>query len=134
MDDDTGLTRPTTASPRKFGLLIGGACAILSAWLAWRGRAAAPWVLGAGGLLVGAAAVVPAALRPLEAGWMWMAQRLGRVGNTVLLTVFFFLILSPFALVLRVFGRDRLAVRSRGRDSYWVPCVHEGERDYSKPF
>lgn len=132
--DDTGLTRRTTANPRRFGLLVGGACVIISGWLAWRGRAMAPYVLAAGIALVGSAVLWPTALRPLEKAWMAMATRLGRVGNTVVLTLFFFLVLTPFALVLRLFGRDRLAVRGRSGDSYWVSCVRDGEHDYSKPF
>lgn len=132
--DDPGLTRPVTANPRRFGLLVGGACVIISGWLAWRERAAAPYVFGVGSMLVAAGVLWPSVLRPLETAWMWMAKRLGRVGNTVILTLFFFLVLTPFALALRVFGRDRLAVRSPKRESYWVGCASDSERDYSKPF
>jgi hypothetical protein len=46
---------------------------------------------------------------------------LGRIVNPVVLTVLFFVVVTPYALVLRLAGRDALRLRPEpGRDSYWI--------------
>jgi hypothetical protein len=53
----------------------------------------------------------------------WMGARVGRV----VLTIFFFLILVPLGLVLRLFGHDPLRLKKRpGETSYWTPVGKSG--------
>ncbi len=67
-----------------------------------------------------AALLLPRALAPVERGWMRLAHLLGRVVTTVLLTVVFFLVITPLGLVMRLLGRDPMMLRSGGgRESYW---------------
>jgi len=44
----------------------------------------------------------------------------GLVANFVLLTLFYFLIFGPFALVARAMRRDLLGLGGRERDSFWT--------------
>ena len=83
---------------------------------AWRGELAGiiGTVLVVGGLLA------PTLLkRPSDAWWVF-AMALGWVNARVLLSVLFFVILSPIGLVWRLTGRDPLR---RRRASYpgWTP-------------
>lgn len=134
MEGDTGLRRRSRPNPRRFGLLMAGVCAVMAGWLAWQGSDLArfPAILMAA--LAGFAVVVPRILKPLEAAWMWLADRVGRIGNTVILTVFFFLILTPVGWLARLTGRDRLTIRSGPQISYWERLPLDEPTDYSKPF
>ena len=40
--------------------------------------------------------------------WGWLSRVMGTVSNTVLLTVVFFLVLTPMALIRRLRGKDGL--------------------------
>lgn len=115
---------------------MGGACAVIAAILAWRGS---PWLVlpGIVGILLVAAAVVrPAALAPLETGWMALARLLGVVSTTVLLTAAYAVLLVPLALLLRLVGKDLLALRRHPeRTTYWVAVERRGTgEDLTRPF
>ncbi len=53
--------------------------------------------------------------------WMRFARALGVVNTHVLLTLVFILIIGPFALVVRLFGKDFLDRTLRPSGSYWKP-------------
>jgi Saxitoxin biosynthesis operon protein SxtJ len=107
---------------RKFGLTVGGVFLLLGVWCAWRHRAAGSYLLATGGLLVVAGVAAPRALRWVYVAWMALGLTLGFGVSTVLLTLFFYLVVTPIGLVARVCGQDFLR---RKRDpvapSYWLP-------------
>lgn len=114
---------PTRKDLRSFGLLVGGIFFLLGAFFWWREKG--PEVLYwsfvvVGGLLVLLGAVVPGGLRRVYMAWMSMAVVLGFVMTRVLLTIFFFLVLTPVGLLFRLIGRDVLN-RKLDRDAatYW---------------
>jgi hypothetical protein len=50
-------------------------------------------------------------VRALWEGWKRVAKRIGDVQARILLSIFYFLILAPFALVVR-WGMDPLAIKT----------------------
>ena len=53
--------------------------------------------------------------------WLWfgLAKILGKIVNTILLTIVFYLFLTPLALLYRIFNRDPLLMR-KSYDSYFI--------------
>ena len=82
--------------------------------------------------------VFPKALKPVYIGWMSLALVLGLVVSTVLLTVFFFLVITPVGLVARLAGKDFLRLKLRPEDTtYWIrreQKVATSPADYEKQF
>ena len=107
--------------PRRFGLTVGGAFLLLAAVSAWRGHTIPPRVLGSlGVLLVVPGLVAPRILGPVERGWMRFGAALGRVNSRILLTVLYYLVITPVGLVRR-WLEDPLDRRMRdGSHSVWV--------------
>ena len=62
-------------------------------------------------------------LQRLWAGWKRFGRKLGDFQARVLLTVFYFVILAPFALLIR-FKADPLGLRRRGG---WLPITRTGD-------
>jgi hypothetical protein len=63
----------------------------------------------------------PRLISPVLAGLDWSITRLTRLFAAVVLTIFYFFILTPFALAQRLFtGREK------AKDSYWQPKPAEG--------
>ncbi len=57
----------------------------------------------------------------LYKGWMAFAYALGWVNTRILLVLFFFLVITPVSLVLRMIGKDPLLRRSEpDLKSYWI--------------
>jgi len=112
---------PSKAELRKFGLTVGGAFLVLGTISWWRGHEWPPrvlWTLGV--LLFVPGALLPGVLGPVQRGWMAFATVLGHVNTRIILTVFFYLIMTPVGFVIRLF-RDPLdrSLKDRTR-SQWV--------------
>lgn len=92
---------------RSFGLSVGTACVLFAGLGWWRGREIAPTVLAFVGVaLVAAGLLAPAALRVPSRLWWRFASVLGWINARVLLTLFFFVVLTPAGLIMRAIGRD----------------------------
>ena len=105
---------------RKFGLLFMVVFGLVAAYMFWKGHAV--WWVGAvcAGLSGSTGVLVPSLLRIPHKLWMQFAGLLGWVNTRVLLSLFFFIVLTPVGLVMRLFGKDLLARRwSKERATYW---------------
>ena len=112
---------------RKFGLIMAAALAVVAALLLWRHRVAWPYLAGAAGIFAILGLAAPGVLRPIEKAWMTLAGWMSVVATTVILTLAFFLIVTPLGLVRRLLRRDPLRLRfDRGLDSYWEPVEPGG--------
>ena len=112
---------------RKFGWTVGVAFVLLWAVMAY----VFPYLLGKGRnlpilwqigvALVAVGTVLPQILKPIYYAWMTLALALGFVMTRVLLTIFFFLVLTPVGLIFRLIGRDPLHRKLDSRaESYWI--------------
>ena len=110
----------TRKNVRNFGLLFGALCFILSGFLLVKGNAG--WVWGAGGglfFLITGLFAFPV-LKPVYASWMLFAFVLGWINTRLLLGAFFYLVLTPIGLLLRLMGKDLLdEALDRNAGSYW---------------
>jgi len=105
---------------RQFGYLFAGVCALVALWPLWPLRTPNFYWLAAAGGFAFAALVWPRALRPLYTFWMKLGHALGWINARIILSVVFFLFVTPTALIARLLGYDPLRLRSRALGSYWV--------------
>jgi hypothetical protein len=106
---------------RKFGLTVGGVFILLGVLLLLRHRSSYLAFLGAGALLTGFGVIWPRALKYIYIAWMALAFTLGFVMSNVILTLFFFLFVTPIGLLARLFQKDFLARKWDKRvASYWI--------------
>jgi len=126
----------STAELRKFGFVMAVAFSLLGALLWWRGRSAAPYVLGLAVLFLVPALVRPRVLGPIERVWMAFANVLSTVMTTVILTLTFYLVITPMGVLMRLVGKDLLGLRLDGTGaSYWIPTEPDGPGSRpTKPF
>jgi hypothetical protein len=109
-------------SERSFGLLFTAVFAGLGVLGIWKGRhveANAAWL--AAGAVVGLLTfVAPAVLAPFNRAWLRLGELMSKVVSPVVLGVLFFGILTPVALLGRLFGRDELRLKRPNLPSYWI--------------
>ena len=129
------MTQPRL-SDRKFGLIFAAIFAIFTT-VGWFGfDVILSWAMVSSGAFLTLALIVPGALMPLNRLWGLLTGRIHRVVNFTLLALFFYLIVLPFGLVMRLFGRDALD-RAPGPKtaSYWRPVTrHTNETTLSDMF
>jgi hypothetical protein len=103
-------------SPRVRALRFGaGAFAVFALvgvwlWLRKHHPHAGVAVASSGAALFVLGVVAPAALLAIRGAWMRFAAALGWVNSRILLSVMFFLLVTPFGWLKRRFGRDALGL------------------------
>ena len=107
---------------RKFGSLVGSVFVAL-ATLTWlRHKVYFPYFLAPGLLLIVSGLLLPKMLKYVYIAWMSVAIVLGFIVSNVILTVFFFLVITPIGLITRLLGKDFLALKiDREAPTYWIP-------------
>jgi len=111
----------TNAQARKSALLVGAVLLLIAAWNVYRGRPTIVYIFGGlGALLVLFGLFVPPAARAFHTAWMRFAEALGYINSRVLLTLMYYVAVTPYGLVSRLAGRDPLRRRGPGGESYWV--------------
>jgi polyferredoxin len=106
---------------RKFGLTVGAVFVGLGLLFLFRHKARTPYFVGAGLGLMFFGAVLPRALKWIYLAWMSIALALGFVVAHVILTVFFFLVVTPIGLLARATGKDFLSLKlNRSAPTYWI--------------
>lgn len=64
--------------------------------------------------------VKPNLLRPFNIAWFILGQILGRLTSPIIWTIFFYSLITPIAVVTKIFGRDELRIKNQKLESYWI--------------
>jgi hypothetical protein len=138
----TALEPRTEAPPsmRVFGLIMLIGFGVLGGLLLWSWtRNAGAWRLVLGGTLVTIGVVVclwalasPRTVTPVYHGWMRFGLGLGTVVSTVLLSLLYFIVITPVGALMRLTGTDPLERRlDAAAASYWTTHARPaGHDDY----
>jgi len=115
------VRRPSRTELRQFAALFLVVFLGMAAWRWFSGRPDM-WAKAIAGMavLVGVTGIAaPALVRPVYTGWMVAAFPIGWTISRLILVIVFFGILTPFAWVFRLRGRDELRLQRKPRDTYW---------------
>ena len=129
------LTKFTAAEGRKFAFPVGAAFLVLAAFAYWRHPPAVTWTVlsSLGGLLLVAGVAVPAQLGPVYRGWMGFAKLLSKVTTPIFMGIVYYLVVTPIALGMRLFGRQPM--RHKEQDGgYWRVPPSGGRSDMTHQF
>lgn len=108
-------------SDRKFGLVFAALFLALAAYAYWKALSSAGTALIVLAAAFAAAAwAAPRLLAPLNVLWFRFGIFLGKIVSPIVLSVMFFAVITPVAIVARLFGRDELGLRKREVASYWI--------------
>jgi hypothetical protein len=107
---------------RTFGLAFGGFFALIGIWPLAHHGLVRWWALALSGSFLLAALVFPSSLHTLNRAAAWLSGILHRVFSPVIAGLFFFVAITPFALLFRLGGKDLLRLRiDKKAGSYWEP-------------
>jgi hypothetical protein len=117
----------TPAELRRFGLALGAGLSVLGSILLWRDKPVAPWILGVAATLLLLAILRPRVLWPLEKVFARVARVVTAALTYLVLTLTFILIITPIGLVMRLLGKDLLALKNApDQPSFWVEVEPDG--------
>ena len=105
---------------RKFGITIGVILLIIAGFLFWKEKESSQILLTFGVTLCILGIVIPFILKPIYWIWIIFATILGWIMTRVILSLLFYIIVTPIGLIPRFFGKQFLELRSdESKESYW---------------
>jgi hypothetical protein len=106
---------------RKFGLVALIFFGCLCALGLWKNKLVPTYLFGSLTILGLGFILIPAQLKPVHAAWLKLAHFLGRIITALILTLAYYLVITPSALIKRLFGGRPLPVKpDKKASSYWV--------------
>jgi hypothetical protein len=106
---------------RKFGLIAFVFFGALCALGLWRGKTLPTYFFGILSSLGLGFILLPSRLRPIHAAWLKAAHFLGRAVTFCMLTLAYYLVITPAAFIKRLLGGPPLPLKpDREVSSYWV--------------
>ena len=87
-------------------------------------------------VLIGSGLIIPNVLKPVYYIWMVFANILGWIMTRLILSLLFYLIISPIGIFSKIFGKSFLKIKISDQKSYWNRRDNKGvnELDYEKQF
>ena len=121
---------------RSFGITIGIILFIISAILFYYYKSSYQIIAYLGGGLIVLGIIIPILLKPIYILWMTFAIMLGWVMTRVILSIVFYIIITPIGLITRLLGEDFLNLKNINADSYWNyrDSSEELNQNYEKQF
>ncbi len=121
---------------RKFGITIGPILMVIAGFLFWRGKESFEILLISGFALLVLGLVLPVVLKPIYWIWMVLAVILGWIMTRVILSLLFYVVITPIGSFSRLFGSKFLDLKwDKSKDSYWNPrTTKQRNEDYERQF
>ena len=122
---------------RTFGITIGIFLLILAGFLFYKEKEAFQLFIYMAGSFISLSFLIPVILKPIYLVWMIFAVILGWFMTRLILSLLFFLVVTPIALMLKLIGKDLLELKKQEvRGSYWNKrnSYKEQNQNYEKQF
>ena len=109
------------SSDRSFGLVFAAVFTLIGLWPLLSEDGVRWWSLAIALMFAAPAIARPSALAPLNRLWTRFGLLLNRIVSPLVMGLLFYLIITPFALIMRAAGKDLLRLRfDPGAESYWI--------------
>jgi len=119
---------------RKFGFIVG-ATGILLCLIFWKETYPQYIILLLSVGLIITAIFAPRCLDPIRTIWLKVGNFLGMVNGTILLSLVFIFILTPIALLLRLFKKHSLKTKKNKQlASYWEEVSGRAMGSFNQQF
>ncbi len=121
---------------RSFGITFGIILLVISLLLFYYDNGIYESVAIIAVIFIGFGLVIPVLLKPIYIIWMTFSLILGWVMTRVILSIIFYLVITPIGLITRFLGEDFLALKKSNSNSYWNQRRSDIEKsqDYKKQF
>ncbi len=132
-----GVLDTSPKSLRKFAHTVGIVFLLLGGYAWWKQPfSTLAVVLGSVGLVLNIAGLLyPAVLRPVYRLWMGAAFAMGWLVSHLILVVFYYGVITPVAIALRILGKQFLDIDFRRKQqSYWIRRDASKKVDYEKMY
>lgn len=115
------------SSNRSFGFVMAAALTLAALAPMLRGQPLRAWAAALAGVFFVTTLFAPRVLEPLNRLWFKLGLLLSRVTSPVFLALFYYVFLTPLALLMRATGKDVLRLRrEKEAGTYWISRTPPG--------
>ena len=119
MIEEIKKIRATKKDLRDFAVIFGIIFLLLSGFLFYDEKDYYQVCLYISGSLLSLGFLLPFVLKPFYTVWMVFSVLIGWVMTRVILSLLYYLIITPIGLIMRIFGNDFLDLKKLNHSSYW---------------
>ena len=108
------------SSEKSFGILFAIVFFLIGIWSLLNGSSLKVWPLVLSFIFLIVAFFKQELLKPLNNIWIKIGEVLGRIVAPMVMALIFFLVITPLSLIMRLFGKDLLRLKTSKDKSYWI--------------
>ena len=109
------------SSNKSFGLLFFVVFLIIGLWPLKNGESLNFYFIIASVVFLILGLLNSKLLSPLNKSWIKLGEILGIIIPPIVMALVYFVILTPISIIVRVFGKDLLGLKSfKEKDTYWI--------------
>jgi len=115
-------------SDRNFGLVFAAVFLII-AFLQYYSSGSTNFILIALATICGVLAIfTPSVLRPFNTVWLKFGLLLNKIMSPIIMSIVFFLVVTPIGICMRVLGKRPLNIGSGPKqNTYWLPYTSDND-------
>ena len=136
MIEDIKSIRSEVKDLRNFGIMIGTILFLVSTLLFLKGQDKYQIFAYAAGGFFAAGFITPILFWPFYMIWMIFATILGWFMTRVILSLLYYVLMTPIGMLSKFLGNDFLELKNNDNESYWNKRNKKSElnQDYEKQF
>ena len=109
------------SSEKSFGIIFFFVFLLISVWPFFsEGNTIRYWALSISIIFLALALFKKELLKPLNIAWIKFGELLGRIIAPMVMALIYFSILTPLSIIIRIFGKDLLRLKTSKENSYWI--------------
>ena len=108
------------SSSKSFGYLFFGIFLALTAWVYVKNQNLNYWLIGTSTVFLVLTLIKSKLLDVLNDLWIKFGELLGKIIAPIVMSIVFFMIVTPIGLILKIVKKDLLKLKFNNDKSYWI--------------
>ena len=115
-------------SNKSFGIVFFTVFLIIAIWPLLNGYEIRYWSLIISIVFLILGILNSKILTPLNKTWFKIGILLGNVISPIIMSIIFFLVVTPTSFIMKILGKDLLNLKKNNKNSYWIKKQNQNSR------
>ena len=115
-------------SNKSFGIVFFTVFLIIAIWPLFNGYEIRYWSLIISIVFLLLGILNSKILTPLNKIWFKIGILLGNVISPIIMSIIFFLVVTPTSFIMKILGKDLLNLKKNTKNSYWIKKQNQNSR------
>jgi len=116
------------SSNKSFGIVFFTVFLIIAIWPLLNGNDIRYWSLIISIVFLILGILDSKILTPLNKTWFKIGILLGNVISPIIMSIIFFLVVTPTSFIMKILGKDLLNLKKNTKNSYWITKQNKNSR------